>query len=170
MDSFSDPESLRDRVGVPFDEETQRLSSEEFESVTEGVDSHAVVGMTNDKGDVLLMNDSSHGWTLLAFPVESGQDWTAIARQEAETLLDASIVLEQLERVRRIDFHHSENNRSTTMYNVVFRASSDDSGVIEGAVERDDDLSLRWFEGVPEEQEGNIVDDIRIFTESEGSG
>lgn len=73
MDSISDPESLRGCANVPFDEETHPVTQEEFESVTERVDSHAVVGITNDEEDVLLMNDGSHGWTLIAFPVEPGR-------------------------------------------------------------------------------------------------
>ena len=43
MDAFSDPESLCDRTELPFREEIQRLPQEEFESVTERVDSHAVI-------------------------------------------------------------------------------------------------------------------------------
>ena len=164
MDSFSNPESLCDQAGVPFHEETQRLPPDEFESVAESADSHAAIGIINEKGDILLMNDGSHGWTLIAFPVERGQDWPTVARQEAETLLDTSVVLERPELVRRIDFLlANDDNRRTTMYNVVFRASVDESVDIEEVDDQNDESSLRWFAGVPDEQAGEVADDIRIF-------
>ncbi|WP_114579616.1 hypothetical protein [Saliphagus sp. LR7] len=164
MNSFSNPESLRDQAGVPFDEEIQQLPPEEFESVSESVDSHAVVGITNEDGDVLLMDDGSHGWTLIAFPVERGQDWPTVAREEAQTLLDTSVVLEQPELVRRIDFLPvNDDNRRTTMYNVVFRASVDETIDTEELDQQNDEPLLRWFERVPDEQEGEVADDIRIF-------
>ena len=164
MDSFSNPESLRDRAGIPFHEETQRLLPEEFKSVAESVDSHAVIGITNEEGDILLVDDGSHGWTLIAFPVEHGQDWLTVTRQEAETLLDTSVVLEYPELVRRIDFLlASDDNRRTTMYNVVFRVSVDEPVDIEEIDEQNDEPSFRWFAGVPDEQAGEVADDIRIF-------
>lgn len=50
------------------------------------------------------------------------------------------------------------------MYNVVFRASVDGNLVVEESDStNDDDPSLRWFEGIPDEQEGEVADDIRIF-------
>lgn len=166
MDPFTDPESLRNRATVPFQEETQRLSRE-FESIADSVDSHAVVGITNDEGEVLLMNDGSHGWTLVAAPVDSGEDWTAIARQRAETLLDTTVALEEVELVRRIDFcAENDPERRTSMYNVVFTASVDGDVSIEDIDSRVDDLSLEWFAGVPEGQDGGVADDIRLFTES----
>lgn len=164
MDSFSDPEDLRDRTGVPFHEDVRRLPADEFESVTEELDSHAVVGITNDEGDVLLMNDGSHGWTLVAFPVERGEDWATAARREAETLLDDTVVVAGVEFVRRVDFQSADDDsQRTTMYTVVFRASVDESAGVENRVE-EDDLSLRWFDGVPAGREGDVADDIRYFT------
>ena len=112
------------------------------------------------------MDDGSHGWTLLAFPITGGQDWPTVTRQEAETLLDTSVVLEQPELVRRIDFLlASDDNQRTTMYNVVFRASIDESVDTEEINRQNDELSLRWFEKIPDEQEGEVADDIRIFVE-----
>lgn len=165
MHSLCDPESLRGRASVPFHEETQSVAQAEFESVAESVDSHAVVGITNDEDDVLLMNDGSHGWTLLAFPVEHGDDWTAVARQQTERLLGVTVVLEQVELVRRIDFRlTSDGEQRTTMYNVVFRGSVDGDRTIEESDSTNDDgLLLRWFEGIPDKQEGEVADDIRIF-------
>ena len=113
------------------------------------------------------MDDGSHGWTLIAFPVERGQDWPTVARQEAEMLLDTSVVLDQVEFVRRIDFLLVNNDtQRTTMYNVVFRALVDETVDIEEMDEQSDEPLLRWFEGVPDEQEGEVADDIQILVEN----
>ena len=124
-------------------------------------------GITNEEGEVLLMDDGSHGWTLIGFLIEGGQDWPTVARQEAEALFNTSVVLDQPVLVRRIDFLlASDENRRETMYNVVFRASVDEPIDIEEMDDQNAELSLRWFEGVPDEQEGEVVDDIRIFVEN----
>ncbi|WP_058827497.1 hypothetical protein ACH9L7_19735 (plasmid) [Haloferax sp. S1W] len=163
MDSFSDPDDLRDRAEVSFHDEVRQLPADKFESVAEELDSHAVVGITNDDGDILLMNDGSHGWTLVAFPVEHGEDWMTVAQQKSEALLDDTVVVEKVEFIRRVVFQSvDDDSQRTTMYNVVFRASADDSVSVEKTVEKDD-LSLRWFDGVPDGQEGDVADDIRYF-------
>lgn len=165
MDSFADPETLRGRAGVPFHEDTRLVSREEFESVAESTDSHAVVGITNDEGEVLLMNDGSHGWTLIAFPVEPTEDWTAVASQEAARLLGVTVVVEQVELVRRIDFGTTDDDgQRTTMFNVVFRASVDGNLDVEEPDDtNDDEPSLGWFGEIPDEQDGETANDIRIF-------
>lgn len=167
MDSFSDPESLRGRPSVPFREETRSLTRKEYESIAEEVASHAAVGITDDDGDVLLMNDGSHGWTLVAVPVEPGEDWTAVAQREAEKLLGVAVDLERVELVRRVDFRREDDDgQRTTMYDVVFRASVDGDPVVEGADgPNEDSPSLEWFDTVPDGQEAEVADDIRLFVD-----
>lgn len=163
MDSFSDPEDLRGRSGVSFREEVRRLPADEFTSVAGQLDSHAVVGITNNEGDVLLMNDGSHGWTLIAFPVEHGEDWVSVAQREAETLLGVAVVVEEVEFARRVDFQSADDNsQRATMYNVAFRASADDSVDLD-KIGKQDDVLLRWFDGVPAGQEGDVANDIQYF-------
>ena len=165
MDPVFDPEELRDRAGVSFHEKVRRLSADEFDSVAGAVDDHAVIGITNDDGEVLLMNDGSHGWTLVAFPVQPGEDWVAVARSEAKALLDDTVTLEDLEFVRRVEFESvDDDSRQITMYTVVFRASVDDSVGVGSTMEQSDVL-LGWFDAVPDEQEGDPADDIRTFLE-----
>ncbi|EMA19132.1 hypothetical protein [Haloarcula argentinensis] len=140
----------------------------EFESVAAKVDSHAAVGITNDDGEVLLMNDGSHGWTLIAFPVDPTEDWTAVTRQEAESLLDVTVVLERIETVRRIDFHpESDNDQRFSIYHVIFNASIEgDVVVAESETTTDEDLTLKWFDSVPDNQEDEVADDIERFLEA----
>jgi hypothetical protein len=96
---------LRDHENVEFIEKTEIIDQEEFEVPDlENWDSHVVVGVTNDEGEVLLLNDGSHGWTLTAFPVESGEDWVAVGRRGVENLADGTVKIDGPERVRRIDY------------------------------------------------------------------
>lgn len=107
-ESLFDPESLRHRADVEFDEETKVLEREEFEAVRDELetwDSHVAVGVTNHEGAVLLMNDGSHGWNLTAVPVEPGEDWAAAARRGAEALTGVAVEIDGPERVRRIDYY-----------------------------------------------------------------
>ena len=168
MEPFSDPDTLRDRTGVPFHEETRTVAPEDYESVAAGLDSHAAVGIADDEGDVLLMNDGSHGWTLVAVPVALDEDWTAVARRRTEELLSTSVALERVELARRIDVRpEGDPGERTSMYNVIFRASvAGDPVMGETAEPTEDDPRLEWFETVPGEQEGAVADDIRLFLES----
>lgn len=167
MDSFSDPESFRDRVDVPFREETRRLPVDEFDSVTERVESHAVVGITNDEGDVLLMNDGSHGWTLPAFSVAQRTNWLERTRTEAETLLDTSVILEDIELVRRVKFQpETDDTEQFWMYTVIFRAFTNADMDVD-KISEETDLSLGWSGSVPDEQKADLASDIRLFLETE---
>ena len=166
MESLFDPEDLRDSEDVTFHEETHVVDREEFEATYEDLESHVAVGVTNDEGEVLLMNDGSHGWTLTAVAVEPGEDWTAAGRRGVEQLTGVAVELDRPERVRRIDFRpEGDDERRTSMYNVVFRASpvegrpvADDPDLADESVE-----DVGWFDEVPAEQEGDVADDIRLF-------
>ncbi|MFT4885117.1 MAG: hypothetical protein ACI8U4_002637 [Natronomonas sp.] len=166
MKSLHDPEQLRDREDVPFDEETHVLGREKFEATRENVDSHVVVGVTNGEGEVLLVDDGSHGWTLAAFPADPGEDWTATARSGAEELTGVSISLEEPVRARRVDFRlEDDEERQLSMYNVVFRASPVDRRPVASAETLEDtEISdIGWFAEVPDEQAGEVAEDIRLF-------
>lgn len=71
METLFDPESLRGREEVEFHETTTVFDPEEFDAIRddlETLDSHVVIGVTNDVEEVLLIDDGSHGWTLTAVP------------------------------------------------------------------------------------------------------
>ena len=168
MESFCDPETLRERPGVPFREETERIDPD-----VEGVradlatlDSHVVVGVTNDAGEVLLMDDGEHGWTLAAVPVETGDDWLAAGRSGVAELTDICVTIDRAERVRRVDYHvGDETDPHVTVYSVVVRAAPvtgrpvAPSPIIAGEPIPD----VGWFDAVPEGVDGPVADDIRQF-------
>lgn len=167
MRSFSDPDCLRDRGDIPVQQETQRLSTDEFESVVEHVESHAAIGVTSDEGAVLLMSDGSHGWTLPAFSVEQGQNWPERTQQEAEALFKTPITLEEIEQVRCVEFRAESNaTKRSLMYNVIFRASMETTVDVDSTTDTDAP-SLGWFDTVPDQQQEELAEDIRLFVSTE---
>lgn len=170
MDRLVDPESLHGREDVAFAEETVRLDEDEADAVREDVgswDSHAVVGVTSHVGDVLLMNDGSHGWTLLAVPVADGDDWVGTARRGVAALAGLDVGIERAERVRRIDYYTAGGDeRMSTLYNVVFRTPPVAADAVTTRATVDEDgPAVEWFDRVPDGVAGEVADDIRLFVD-----
>ena len=169
MESLSDPEFLRDYDEVEFQTEVEILDEEGFEDAHENLralDSHVVVGIVNDREEVLLQNDGHHGWTLTAFSVESSDDWVVTACNRVKRLTGTAIEINGAERVRRIDYClESENDPRISIYNVVLRASPVEGETIEEnpCSPHEDSPELEWFNRVPEEQKESIKADIRLF-------
>ncbi|MFC4543619.1 NUDIX hydrolase [Halosolutus amylolyticus] len=163
MEPLSDPVRLRTRSDVDVHEETRTVPQAEFEAMRGTVDSHVAVGLPNDDGAVLLQDDGSHGWSLPAFTVESGEEWTAIGRQGVTRLAGVPVELDRPERLRRIDIQPDGTaDGGIRMYNVVYRAVP-----VEGRPVTDDvpaDVrDVDWFDRVPAEQDGELAADIRLF-------
>lgn len=177
-------ESLRDRDGVRFTEETDVLDRETFETVREDSevgDGAAIVGVTNDDGEVLL-KDTCTGWLPPGGNVESGEDWAAVAREQAESWTGAPVELDGVERVRRIDRRLEGADPDETpdlpFHVVYFRASlatvsptvgetvagDSDDGTDRSDESKDDDApEVEWFDGVPEGVDSSHEDDVRVF-------
>ncbi|RKD93599.1 NUDIX hydrolase [Halopiger aswanensis] len=170
MESLSDPERLRDRDDVRALEETRVVPQSEFESVVGTVDSHVAVGITDDDGAVLLENDGTHGWTLPAFVVDADEDWAETARRGIDRLTDGPVELAAPELVRRVEFRPGGQDRGGAepelrlrMYNVVVRAAAADQDPV--TIDRSPERGLEWFGKIPDEQDGAVADDIRLFLE-----
>lgn len=164
MDSLSDPGRLHDDADVDWLDRRHEVDGEAFERVRDRVDSHAVVGVTDDDGRVLCHDDGSHGWALPAATVPDGGDWAATARRELGELLDASLELDHPVRIRHIAFlvEDAEDARRADTYDVVFPARAVDGDGEPAEVGRGDD-ALAWFDGVPPDQDGALADDLRPF-------
>ncbi|WP_410765387.1 hypothetical protein [Haloferax sp. DFSO60] len=165
MDKLQEPEQLRQRDEIEFHDETHTIGADEFDEY-EALDSHAVVGLVNDRGEVLLQNDGSHGWTLPAFRVSAGDDWVSVAQRGVESITGVVVELEYPELVRRVAFRTT--NEQTTMYTVVFRASPvEGRPVADEHGESSTALSVQWSESVPPEQDGPVAADIQRFIDGE---
>lgn len=166
MDSLTDPGRLYEDADVDWRDRTHAVDAEVFEETRERVDSHAVVGVTDDAGRVLCHDDGSHGWTLPAATVPDGGDWAATARRDLGDLLGTTLELGQPVRVRHIAFlvDDAENARRADTFDVVFPAR-----VVDGEVPHfhddpdDDDPALAWFDAVPPGQDGELADDVQLF-------
>ncbi|KAB1193101.1 hypothetical protein GJR96_06450 [Haloferax sp. MBLA0076] len=165
MGSLTDLARLRDRDDVTFHEESHVIEPTAFDSVCEGLTSHLVVGVVNDTGSVLLVDDGSHGWTLAAFSIDADDDWSVRAQNGVEQLTGSSVELNAPERVRRLDYCEAGTDRKRTVYNIVYRTTT-----VEGRpVAADPNVGgepvrdISWFDAVPAGCEGVVADDIRLF-------
>lgn len=164
MERNPDLEAYRDRDDVEFVELTRTVDREESRESIESLDSHVVVGVNDESGDVLLVDDGHHGWTLPAFAFETGENCVAIARSGVEDLLCVDVDIQNPERVRRIEYLVDDDPK-VSIYNVVLRAgtvSSDD--VPANTAENVDDLEAAgWFDEIPAEAPEGVADDARLF-------
>jgi ADP-ribose pyrophosphatase YjhB (NUDIX family) len=165
-ESLSDPESLRE--DVPFVEETSVHDDEDHCSV--GIDGRAVVGVTNDDGEVLLAVHEESSIAMLPHgPVEPGDDWATVGRRAVEEMTGVTVELVGPELVRNFDhFVEGNDERHTTSYNVVFRASpaGDETSTGDPGVVGNDDWDAGWFDEFPGDLMdvgGPVEDDVRLF-------
>jgi ADP-ribose pyrophosphatase YjhB (NUDIX family) len=165
-ESFSDPESLRE--DVPFVEETSVHDDEDHCSV--GIDGRAVVGVTNDDGEVLLAVHEESSIAMLPHgPVEPGDEWATVGRRAVEEMTGVTVELVGPELVRNFDhFVEGNDERHTTSYNVVFRASpaGDETGTDDPGIAENDDWDAGWFDEFPGDLMdvgGPVEDDVRLF-------
>jgi len=164
LDSLTDPATLRDHADVDFRERREAVDAADFEDVTD-LDSHVAVGVADDRG-VLLQNDGHHGWTLPAFAVDAGEDWLAVARREFESLTGAAVEIAAVERVRRLEYRVPVADDQATIWNVVVRATAEDS-LSDDPESRVDDTDVRWFDGVPEDVEGPVAADVECVVNAD---
>ena len=166
-ESLTDPESLREREDVAFVEETSVHDDEDHCSV--GIDGRAVVGVTNDDGEVLLAVHEESSIAMLPHgPVEPGNDWGTVGRRAVEEMTGVAVELDGPELVRDFDhFVEGDDERHTTSHNVVFRASpAGDETATDPGVAGNDDWDAGWFDEFPEDLsavEGPVEDDVRLF-------
>lgn len=168
LDSLTDPESLRDRDDVPFVAETSVHDDADHCSV--GIEGRAVVGVTDADGRLLLAIHEDASVAMLPHgPVESGDDWTAVGRRAVEEMTGVAVEIDEPELVRDFDhFVEGDDERHTTSYNVVFRASpvAGGSGADDPGVPENDDWDAAWFDEFPEDLSdvgGSVEDDVRLF-------
>jgi hypothetical protein len=169
VESITDPESLRDRDDVRFTEETAVLDREMYESVrgqSETDDGAALVGVTNDDGEVLLKNTCT-GWLAPGANVAPGDDWTTAARREAESWLAVAVELDAVEHVRRIDHRvegeDTQDRVDDPFYLVFFRASLAPGETAPVDSGDEDAPDVAWFDEVPAGVDEDLEEDVAVF-------
>lgn len=173
IDPVTDPAALRDRDGVDVRQRTETVGPGDFEAAGDDLADVAgwvVVGVENDAGAVLLMDDGDHGWTLPAAPVDPDEDWVAAGRDLVEGLTDATVAVVKPERVRRLDYEREGgdgrgSDDHVVVHHVVFRAESvtGEPAADEPVVGCDTAVEVGWFDALPAGVEGTVADDARLF-------
>ncbi|QFU81654.1 NUDIX domain-containing protein [Natronorubrum aibiense] len=175
-----DPETLCDREDVECETETRSVTRGELEAARD-IETHVTVGIINDGGDVLWIDDGSRDWTLPAAPVSRNETWATAARRIAAAATGVDVDLDAPVRVRRVAFQHDDQRHTT--YNVVVRTApvsgrpvgdepivpaGDDS--LSGSSDEPTALGTArherlWLDHVPESESTGVDADVRSVLE-----
>ncbi|WP_255194807.1 hypothetical protein [Halorarius litoreus] len=163
----ADPETLFDDPAVDTETQTKEIDADDFDDLRAeltAVDGWVVVGLTNEAGALLLMDDGTHGWTLPAVSVRDG-DWADRAHEVVDGLTGWTSDLETVERVRRIDYHEDGGDGRVTVHHVVVRAEpvTGDPVAAEPTVGCDGTAEVDWVDALPSDVEGVVRDDAALF-------
>jgi len=177
LDSVSDPAALAERTGVGATAAT--FEHDEADHCEAGAGGRAIVGVTNERGEVLLwLHENGHA-ILPNVVVDGGGDWSRAAREEVADTTGLALDLDSVERVREVDHVLAEDGDGAgesrpleTTHHVVFAASPARSADERDAPQIDtcDDVwTAGWYDRLPTDpdtyRESSVVDDIRLFTE-----
>ncbi|WP_276302342.1 NUDIX domain-containing protein [Halorussus lipolyticus] len=172
LDSLADPEDLRDDDSVRFTHE--EAAHDDRTHCNTDIAGRAVVGVTNDAGEVLLAVHEAESVAMLPHgEVESGDDWVAVARRKVELTTELPFEIDGVAVVREIDhFVGNDDEPHATTYGVVFRASltgDPDEAVLADPGHPDNDhWDAGWFGSVPDNLPpgaGLVADDVRLFVD-----
>lgn len=148
--SLTDPESIRDRDGVEYDERTYVHGDPEH--CEADADGRTIVGVTDGSGRTLLLVDESESVALLPNePVEPGGDWADCARRVAEATVGHPVEIDAVERVRAVRHRvEGDGDLQTRTHHVVFRASLEVEEPAGGLdVEGSGDWNAGWYGAAP---------------------
>jgi len=163
MTDLHDPVALRDREDVEYRTEAVDATEGECDYFAE-IAGMAAVGVTSEDG-VLLM-ESPHGWRLPYGPVQPDEDWFAVGERIASALTGRDATIAGVERANRIT--HRFDGRDATTHDLVLRADAipERSTAADPSFGPWDDLTVDWFDRVPEDayhDHEDAVSDIRVF-------
>jgi ADP-ribose pyrophosphatase YjhB (NUDIX family) len=177
IESLTDPETLRERAGVPDTEVRQRLDDRAFEGMGThygSIDGVVQVGVTTDDGRLLLQGSAESGeWAPPGGSVPPGEDWVAAARLTMETQTGVDITIDTVELYEHLVFEHADDpERRFSAPGVSFAASVvdappaflDDPDIVEHPrLPEDHDQTFAWFETVPADANENHREHIEMF-------
>lgn len=127
--TLPDPEAVRERPDVAFDEET--TVHDERDHCGLDLEGRAVVGVEDDDGDLLVLVNRDHSVALLPHgTVEDGDDWAVAARRGVEGQTGVSIELDRVTAVRSVEHVvDGEDDPHARTTRVVFAGSPVDGAI-----------------------------------------
>jgi hypothetical protein len=166
MDELTDPETLRERENVEFDELPPETHQNHFE-LYEPIAGMAIASVTDVDSRLLLLEHEDAPYPTLPYgKVAPADGWVATTRS---TVTDSTGVVVTVDDVRRVRHHtyRSEAGEETTGYDVVFAASPERSG--DTALETRQGWVPAWRDtatiDLPDEPDNNVLNDIRLFVD-----
>lgn len=157
VDSLPDPESLFDHPDLAVETTTEPIDAGDFDDAA-AWDSHVVVGVADDRG-VLLYDDGHHGWTPPAFAVGDDEDAVAVAHREFEALTGTTITVDGVLHARCRTFTVENDDRETSVWNVVLSATPDDQ-LPDDPESEVADADLAWRETAPADAPEQVAADV----------
>ncbi|WP_256297479.1 hypothetical protein [Haloarchaeobius salinus] len=173
-------DTTQNTVDVPSDP-TRLADRDDIEEITDtfphGDDDHceadyagrAIVGVTNDAGDLLLVVDDEAGRAVLPSPkVEYEGDWTATAREEIVEVAGFDVRITGVERVRHAEHVLQDDDEvfdETTHLVLAAEPVADEPELPDLEAE---DWSLEWHDSYPSDlfEDGRPeAEDARLFVD-----
>ncbi|MFD1646155.1 hypothetical protein [Haloarchaeobius litoreus] len=165
VDVPDDPTELAERDGV--EEVTDTFTHGNEDHCEADYAGRAIVGVTNDDGELLLVTDRAEGRAVLPSPkVEYDGDWTAAARDELADIAEMEVRITGVERVRHAE-HVIEGDDEvfdeTTHVVLAAEPVADAPELPDLAAEH---WSLEWHDSYPSDlfEDGQPeAEDVRLF-------
>lgn len=158
-----DPRRLRERGEVEYTERT--VTHEDDDHCGAEAAGRAIVGVTNDRGEVLLIVDERGEHAFLPNGTFDADDhWPTVARDTAAAVAGEPVALGEPRAVRRVEHvADGDDEPHNTTFQVVVGGSVDgevDPGVDAAGV------TAGWFDELPvpaDDERGNATADVRRF-------
>lgn len=175
LDSLSDPEALRGRDDVPFEEVERELDEDQYEALRErydAIDGVVQIALTTDDGRLLLQGfDGASSWAPPGGEVDPDQDWVEAARDSIERLTGVEVEIDDAVLVEHLTFRPEDDEETGfTAYGVSFSASLGDEDsefarnpTLAIDIPEEYDWTFGWFDSVPEDANPNHVGHIELF-------
>lgn len=154
VESITNLESLCRRDDVPVHEERDVVDEATFDAVA-SLEDVAVVGVTNEDGEVLLRKLTDDcDWKLPLGVVSPGEDYAEVAREAVETVVEFRVTLDGIEGVWCYELRLENGERTTSRRFVVFSASpadgETDAALAPIAPESEGPAGVDWFDELPD--------------------
>lgn len=160
-DGQLDIERAIDSAEVDYDETTyDHDGPEHCEAAADG---RVVVGVTNDAGEVVLTVDQERGYAFVPNAVvEPDEQFADVARQTAETLLETTVAVESVHRVRQLTHRVDGTPQEQTTHVVVSATPTERAG---DPTTPADGMTAGWHSELPDgiDAVGDVATDIGVF-------